>query len=397
MKKFLKKILITIAAAFVLCLPLFGTLKKIVTAAEVPANYIPIEVGQNLKGCRVYFDNSEVNDGNYYDSYSISFEGNLNISGYGSSMYPSWDNANGWSWNVVIELPSDLDLIVTEIVYPSSMTTSPYYVNAEDLGDAVYKVVEGVSLADTEFRVNLDIDVENYDMTAFSITFSDTSNKIVYSGNMFHLQTAADVILLDIPLNTWVTFPKDKLYKVSLVSYAAYDGLQNPYEYKPRAATDDYNTGYENGYNAGVDEWQGKYLDKLKELEELQAKYDELLNNNQGIYTEGYNSGYTEGYAQGKNDGLKEVNDGEFLKGYASGEKAGYDRGYSEGYAKALNGVDGNSLAATVRNFVYTLFDAPVSTFLSFVNFEIDGFNVVDIATFLFTIAVVIALIRLLV
>ena len=81
-------------------------------------------------------------------------------------------------------------------------------------------------------------------------------------------------------------------------------------------------------------------------------------------------------------------------------ETLGYQRGkidgFDEGYATATNSLSGSDLAQGVKGFVFSLFDAPVNTFMSVFNFSYDGFNFGSLAALILTAAVVVGVVKIL-
>lgn len=107
-----------------------------------------------------------------------------------------------------------------------------------------------------------------------------------------------------------------------------------------------------------------------------------------GGFLNGYDNGYNEGFSNGHTNGVLD------------GRQEGYDNGYNEGYSKgktdALSQLSDEPLSQSIRGFVFSLFDAPVSTFLNTFNISYDGFDLGALVAFIFTGIVVIAVVRLL-
>ena len=100
-----------------------------------------------------------------------------------------------------------------------------------------------------------------------------------------------------------------------------------------------------------------------------------------------YSDGYNDGYMNGKNDG------------YASGEKTGYQNGYKKGKTDGYNsgysyGVR-ESNDYTFLGLISACIDAPISYFTSLFNFELLGFNLSSFFKVVFTICVIVTIIRL--
>lgn len=106
---------------------------------------------------------------------------------------------------------------------------------------------------------------------------------------------------------------------------------------------------------------------------------------NSGGFLNGYNNGYNEGLSNGKTEG------------HLEGRNEGYNKGYNEGYIKGKSdGFAQEPISKSIRGFVFSLFDAPVSSFLSAFNLSYDGFDLGALVAFIFTGIVVIAVVRLL-
>ena len=95
----------------------------------------------------------------------------------------------------------------------------------------------------------------------------------------------------------------------------------------------------------------------------------------------------------------KDYYDNGYDNGYSEGQKFGYDSGYTKGYAMgksdAMSQMSDSDLPSSVRSFVFSLFDAPVSSFLSAFNLSYDGFDLGSLVAFIFTAIVIVGVIRL--
>ena len=109
-----------------------------------------------------------------------------------------------------------------------------------------------------------------------------------------------------------------------------------------------------------------------------------------GSYLVGYDSGYNSGLVDGKSEGLSQGRE----EGYQSGYDSGYDSGYATGKADAFSQINNSSLAESVRAFMFSLFDAPVSTFLGAFNFSWDAFDIGSLVAFIFTMIVIIGFVK---
>ena len=95
----------------------------------------------------------------------------------------------------------------------------------------------------------------------------------------------------------------------------------------------------------------------------------------------------------------KDYYDNGYDNGYSEGQKFGYDSGYTTGYAMgksdAMSQMSDSDLPSSVRSFVFSLFDAPVTSFLSAFNLSYDGFDLGSLVAFIFTAIVIVGVIRL--
>ena len=113
-----------------------------------------------------------------------------------------------------------------------------------------------------------------------------------------------------------------------------------------------------------------------------------------GGYDEGYDVGYGDGYKNGHTDGYGGGYRAAYDIGYDSGFDDGHDEGYNIGLTVGKNSITGDALGTSIKSFVFSLFDAPVSTFMSVFNFEYDGFNIGALVSFLFSLAIVSAVLK---
>lgn len=98
----------------------------------------------------------------------------------------------------------------------------------------------------------------------------------------------------------------------------------------------------------------------------------------------GYDTGYKEGYYQGKNDYL---NSG-FQDGYDKGKADGKSEGYNDGLEDASNYSFLSLMTAVV--------DAPIQALTKMFGFELLGVNLFSVISGLFTVCVILVLLRLL-
>lgn len=85
--------------------------------------------------------------------------------------------------------------------------------------------------------------------------------------------------------------------------------------------------------------------------------------------------------------------------GFSSGESSGYDKGYNAArpifYQNGYNDGVESANTYTFLGLIGAVFDAPLNTFTSLLNFDILGFNMLSAFTGLLTLAVIIFFIRL--
>ena len=117
------------------------------------------------------------------------------------------------------------------------------------------------------------------------------------------------------------------------------------------------------------------------------------------LYNQGYNLGYDNGYLLGKHEATvdlneqalnKAKNDGEkigFDKGYVIGKEDGYGKGYNEGYELGSNGTDFNAVFLSAVQ-------APITALTGLLNFEIFGVNMSTFVYALFTLCLIVTVIK---
>lgn len=112
-------------------------------------------------------------------------------------------------------------------------------------------------------------------------------------------------------------------------------------------------------------------------------------------FTGGYNSGYTQGYSEGSTEG--------FDKGNALGVETGYENGYSEGQHYGYNiGYERGKYDSEASDYTFlglfgAIIDAPLNAFKSMFDFEIFGVNMTGFFLSLFSIAVILVVVKLLI
>ncbi len=107
----------------------------------------------------------------------------------------------------------------------------------------------------------------------------------------------------------------------------------------------------------------------------------------ENTFNDGYKSGYDSGYSTGHDEGV--------VSGYDSGYSTGYDQGYDVGFSNGSTQVEPGELNGSVKSFVFTLFDAPVSTFLNVFDFQFEGFDFLGIVRLILSLAVIAGIVKL--
>lgn len=104
---------------------------------------------------------------------------------------------------------------------------------------------------------------------------------------------------------------------------------------------------------------------------------------NIGDWENAYHLGMTQGYNEGKKDGLDE--------GYVTGKEDGRQEGYSEGYVDGAN----NASDYTFFGLISAVVDAPIQAVTGLFDFEILGYDMKNFMFSLLTVCVIITVIRL--
>lgn len=100
-------------------------------------------------------------------------------------------------------------------------------------------------------------------------------------------------------------------------------------------------------------------------------------------YKNGSLDGYNKGYDKGKNDG------------YNSGYDVGVDFGYSGGYHDGFNKGVSESNDYTFLGLISACIDAPITYFTNLFNFELLGVNLSAFLTGLFTLCVIVTIVKM--
>lgn len=102
---------------------------------------------------------------------------------------------------------------------------------------------------------------------------------------------------------------------------------------------------------------------------------------NPSQYQTGYDNGYAEGEVNGREQGIE--------IGYGQGYAGGYNKGYND----ALGSASGNR--NQFFDLVSAVFDAPIQAFTGLFDFEIFGYNMKSLLLALFTIAIIVTIIKI--
>lgn len=107
-----------------------------------------------------------------------------------------------------------------------------------------------------------------------------------------------------------------------------------------------------------------------------------LASTDSSLYQQGYQSGLTQGYQNGYNSGYNQGTQDVSQSQY----NAGYDYGYSQGVLEANN--------YSFVGLISAVIDVPIKAFTSLFNFDLLGVNMLSFVTALFTLAVIITIIK---
>lgn len=103
-------------------------------------------------------------------------------------------------------------------------------------------------------------------------------------------------------------------------------------------------------------------------------------------FSTGYNSGYTNGYNAGYDAGISSNATSIYNNGY----NAGYTLGYSNGYSAGEYGAN----SYTFTRLLGAVFDAPIQAFTGLLNFDILGVNMSSFMLALFSVCIVITIVK---
>lgn len=107
----------------------------------------------------------------------------------------------------------------------------------------------------------------------------------------------------------------------------------------------------------------------------------------EGGVSDSYNDGYYNGRTTGYSEGYQKGTSNGYSTGYDKGKKDGFNTGYSKGV--------GESNDYTFLGLLSACIDAPITYFTSLFNFELLGVNLSAFLTGLFTLCVIVTIVRL--
>lgn len=160
--------------------------------------------------------------------------------------------------------------------------------------------------------------------------------------------------------NFFVSF--DKKYSLMYPGAESYGENQGYKEGYKEGKTDGYEDGKTDGYNQGYNQGHSD-----GEVYGMGLGYDVG-------YTEGHEDGHKAGHDAGYTDGYE--------VGYDEGEGVGWHNGFSKGQTDALGSTD------TLKDTIFSIFEAPVTLINGFLDFEILGINLAGFVKTLITLAV---------
>lgn len=100
-----------------------------------------------------------------------------------------------------------------------------------------------------------------------------------------------------------------------------------------------------------------------------------------------YNLGYSAGFGEGEIAGREQGYTTGYNAGFVNGENTGYGTGYNAGIENASN--------YTFLGMIGAVIDAPIKAFRGLFNFNILGVNLVSLITGLFTLCVIVCIVKL--
>lgn len=208
--------------------------------------------------------------------------------------------------------------------------------------------------------------------TSFGLNVNNAANKVYVAFDFFSLNTVDFVIELNgdqysytLPSGSrLIYFGVDSISSLSVTNVSYSSSL---YITKYKLEKSNYFTGFPADFDSNLD----------------MADY----------YDIGYTNGYTAGTVDGENTGYANGNYDGQLEGYSRGKTDGITIGDAQGYERGLSIASNGSW----RGLVSALIDVPVTTVVSFLDFDILGINMFGIFKTLVTLSLFFFIIKLLV
>lgn len=360
------------------------------------------------------------------NSYTFSTDLNFDIYSYSIQLRSTPSGVIGGS----VYLDTSL---INSSSYTFSVSTSAYFAfmiakddnsdfTSTDMSDYYFQLQEGSSaseyvLYNPNHYLNFDFDFNTlFDSSTnlLNVTMKPTINNELNYTRVSNTNNSS--------IQSNYTFSTNTKGVLSTNTFSAYNSdtqvLDNNYIFKIKYMLDYIDSsGYDNttNFNANISYIVlGSYLDartyflnEYLDNEIFTSKYNfisyvDINNNNLNIFipldsniTSDYFTFRTYYTSAGNNDSyLEGVNVGYsngFINGQKEGETIGYNKGYNIGYNVGLN--DSNQY--TFLNLISATIDAPISYFQSLFNFELLGVNLQGFITGLFTLCVIVTIIKL--
>ena len=293
------------------------------------------------------------------------------------------------SFNKQDDLVVKADTVTTDYVFSGSPIILPYTYNNN-------------STPDTYLPLN------NNNFGAFKIDFTSSSGVIsnitirLVSSSTGELSYISENFLINYDGYTWFSMPIDNTYvhirigsssydiygdyvsfnfsKCSYLTISANYGLGGFYSFLRFYDIDGNILAFSIVANSNSGDLSTSFIDGLTYSRTYY--FGTTFDDNQ-FYDFGFDAGYSEGYNVGSNDG--------FNNGYNDGYDIGHNVGYNNGYTAGSE--DSNQY--TFLNLVSATIDAPIKYFQSLFNFELLGVNLQGFLTGLFTLCVIVTIIKM--
>lgn len=455
-KSILKRILAFLGAgicAIACCFTIFNISKKSDVDAEVVNETYTyqsalenVKVSNNGSFSKNLFDvNLIVTDTGIYSngkvdvSYGFNFSNYINIDKYvGCSIAISGNINNNYSFfydkqkkpigsiilvsdGSVVEIPQNAYYYAFEFQYNGDFNSLQIQIEISSIATEYvpYQRNDYISLNST-FITNLDL---NNSLILNKVLFNVSSNNFNYGtldyingtleNNEVYINTNTKGVILNSKLYSYNTTTKEINYNNNFNLYFMYDYIDSS----------NYNSStYFNGNVKKI--IYGSYKDKGSYFKNeytgitesiLNSKYNfisyiDVNDNNVNIiipldsnydndyYTfhtifltggisDSYSNGYNNGYLDGYNNGYNDAKSPYYNKGYFDGKKYGYETGYNKGINESND--------YTFLGLISACIDAPITYFTSLFNFELLGVNISSFLTAIFTLCIIVTVVRL--